>query len=99
MVNICRILSAGIPVAFGAFILYAASIGVTRQTLYAGPVGYWLGIYLAFALVVTFACVVAIAWLASRRQTTWLVAARNLALAWGATLLAYAIWNATTQPI
>lgn len=93
----CRLMSIAITFGFFAFAAYAFNAGVSRQTVYAGAVGYWLGTYLLFSGVVSIICVFLILWMAATRRKSWRQCAAAFASAWVVTLLAYAAWHFWAQ--
>jgi hypothetical protein len=97
MVRICSVLSASLFLLFLVFAWHSISVGITKESLYAGPVGYWLGVYLAFGLVCFIICSTLIAWMAINHRKEWKSSAWRLASAVTLTLVAYVAWNAFAQ--
>lgn len=88
----CRLLSAGLFAAFVIFAINAFQIGITKQTVYTGPVGFRLGLYVLLAVVLTATCLAITGWMAWTGRR-WRSALRSLALGWSLTVVAYAFWD------
>ena len=97
LVQACRLMSVAVILGFLAFAAYSFNAGISKQTVYAGPVGYWLGIYLFLSGAVSIACVLLILWMAATRRKSWRQCAATFASAWVLTLLAYVAWNFLVQ--
>lgn len=93
----CRLMSIAIFVGFLAFVIYSVHAGISKQTVYVGPVGYWLIVYTLLSGVVSVACVLLILWMAATRRKSWRQCAATFASAWVVTLLSYAAWHFLAQ--
>ncbi len=82
-----------IPLAFLAFAVGSIHLGITRENIYTGPVGVWLGMFLVYALLVSMACSMLIAWQLAKKQAHWRATARSILLAWIVTALLYIAWE------
>jgi hypothetical protein len=52
----CTGLACAIVVGFVAFFAFSVTEGISKQSVYTGSVGFWLGAYLVFAMTATTAC-------------------------------------------
>jgi uncharacterized membrane protein len=96
-VQACRLMSVAVILGFLAFAAYSFNAGVSKQAVYTGAVGYWLGMYLLLSGAVSVACVLLILWMAATRRRSWRQCAATFASAWLLTLLAYAAWHFLAQ--
>lgn len=91
--QVCHLMSLAIALGFLIFAAYSCRIGISKQAVYAGSVGYWLGVYLLSSGVMSFACVILILWMAATKQRNWRTSVTTFALAWFFTLVAYVAWH------
>jgi uncharacterized membrane protein len=90
-------MSIAIFLGFIAFVTYSFHAGITKETVYVGPVGAWLIMYTLYSWVVSFVCVLLILWMAAKRRKSWRLCAATFASAWVLTLLAYVAWHYFAQ--
>lgn len=93
----CAGLSSAIVVGFLVFFAFSAVAGISKQSVYTGEVGFWLGAYLLFALAASAVCVALLLRMFLKHEVRW---RRNAAIflgAWGITLLSYWAWHLFAQ--
>lgn len=93
----CAGLSSAITVGFLVFFTYSVAEGISKQSVYTGAVGFWLGAYLLFALVASAICVTLLLWMFLRHESRWRRHAVLLLCAWGVALLSYWAWHLFAQ--
>lgn len=96
-VQTCQLMSILITFGFLIFAAYSFNAGISKQTVYTGAVGYWLGIYLFFSVSMSILCMALILWMAATKRKSWTKCAVTFASAWAITLLAYGAWNFLVQ--
>jgi len=96
-VQACLLMSTAIVCGFFTFAAYSFHVGISKQTVYTGIVGYWLGMYLLFSVAVSIVCLLLIVWMAATRRGSWKRCTFTFASAWLVTLLAYAAWHVLAQ--
>ena len=92
-----RLMSACILGGFVVFAVCSASVGISKQSVYTGIVGYWLGLYLLVAGALSLGCLTLIAWMACTGRAAWKRCAATFATAWTLTVLAYVTWHLFAQ--
>ena len=91
--KICVALSAALVLGFWAFFLYSLHLGISKQSVYTGPVGFWMGAYLLFALLASLGCVTTLLWMCFVRGTPWRAAAGVFAFSWLVVIASYWLWH------
>lgn len=89
----CSALSAATVLGFWIFCAYSVAEGVSKQSVYTGPVGYWLGAYLVFLLGASLACVGLLAWMLLTNDKAWKRCSMQLLAAWALVVGSYAAWH------
>ena len=89
----CTVLSLAIVIGFVVFFAYSLVEGITKQSVYTGAVGVWLGTYTLLALLATIICIVLLFWMFLKHENRWKRQAILLLYAWGLTILIYGVWH------
>jgi hypothetical protein len=93
----CTSLALSIVIGFFAFSIFSVVEGISKESVYTGPVGFWLGAYLLFAMIATAACIALLLWMFKKREPRWKRQAVLLLCAWLTTLLSYWAWHLYAQ--
>jgi uncharacterized membrane protein len=93
----CTSLASAIVVGFIAFFVFSVMRGISKESVYTGPVGFWLGAYLLFATIATAACIALLLWMFQKREPRWRRQAVLLLCAWLTALLSYWAWHLYAQ--
>ena len=90
-------LSAAIAVGYWAFVVYSLNAGISKQSVFTGPVGFWLGTYLLFATVASTACLGVLVWMLLTHSNDWKPSAAVFACAWLVVMASYWLWHGVAQ--
>ena len=93
----CVGLSSAIVIGFYTFFAYSIAEGISKQSVYVGAVGFWLGAYFLFALIASAICVTLLLWMYLKHESRWRRHAVLLLCAWGVVLLSYWAWHLFAQ--
>lgn len=93
----CIGLSSAITLLFLVFFAFSVSAGLSKESIYTGAVGFWLGAYLLFAFLASALCVALLVWMFFRNESRWKWHAVCLLCAWGATVVSYWAWHLLAQ--
>lgn len=93
----CTGLASAIVIGFFAFFSFSVTQGISKQSVYTGAVGFWLGVYLLFAAIASTTCVALLLWMSAKHEARWRRQAGLLLCAWLVTLLGYWAWHLFAQ--
>jgi hypothetical protein len=86
-----------IPAGFSAFGLYSIREGISKQTVYAGPIGYWLGVFLLYSIALTLVVLCSCVWNRLRNGREWVRGLTGLLSSWAITFALYWLWHLFAQ--
>ena len=95
--RLCTTLSLAIAVGFWAFFVYSLNAGISKQSVFTGPVGYWLGAYLLFATVASTACLGLLVWMLLTHSKDWKASATVFVCSWLVVIASYWLWHGVAQ--
>lgn len=93
----CTGLAYAIVVGFVAFFAWSVMEGVSKQSVYTGLVGFWLGAYLLFATTATLVCTALLISMFRNHEPRWKRQAALLMGAWLVTLVISWAWHRFAQ--
>ena len=93
----CTMLSLAIVIGFVVFFAYSLVEGITKQSVYTGAVGVWLGTYMLFAFIATVICIILLFWMFLKKERRWKRQAMLLFYAWVLNTLIYWGWHLFAQ--
>jgi fucose 4-O-acetylase-like acetyltransferase len=83
------VLSSSIVVGFWVFFAYSVAAGITKQSVYTGAIGFWLGAYLALAALAPIVCAALVVWMFFARNPGWKRCAAVFLFAWAISIASY----------
>lgn len=95
--KICVALSAALILGFWLFFLYSLELGISKQSVYTGRVGFWMGAYLLFALLASLVCVAALLWMRFVSSVSWKNPAGVFVLSWLIVIVGFWLWNGVAE--
>ena len=93
----CTGLASAIVLGFLVFFGFSVTEGISKQSVYTGAIGFWLGAYLLFATIASSVSVALLLWMFVNHESRWKRQAVFLLCAWLVTLLSYWAWHLFAQ--